>query len=101
MIKAGSLVVVKKSLTESVKNFSYLETILWLPVCDEQTLYTVRAIEQRKKGLGVLLEEGVIGFGLYSGIEIAINLRHVIEVQPPMQLTEVEECLKEKEFELV
>lgn len=87
-MRIGSLVVVKPIQVINLKHF-----VRWLPVMDERTVYTIRDIGPTWASL----EEGIIG---YLGTkEIVISQDHLIEIQPPMNLTEL---IKETEqLELV
>lgn len=75
----------------------------WVPVCDEKTIYTIRALVSRPERKGERLayfEEGVVGYTEY-GIEIGMGEKRLREVQPPMSSEEVEELAFSHEMVLV
>lgn len=84
-MKEGSLVVVKKFRTRP----EYNNNIVWLPIGDEQTIYTIRKIFKDEENTTLAsLEEGVIGY-IDDDKELGIPLRLLIEVQPPVDLTQI------------
>jgi len=94
-MQPGSLVVIKpirNDIPESAKPY-----VKWLPIDNEEEIYTVRGLSEGHGTQWVALEEGVIGH-FPNGEELEINILYVKEVQPPMDLTVV---LKQEEPELV
>lgn len=86
-MKKGSLVVVKKG-TINAASSNTLPYIKWLPIDDEETIYTIREIVVYKQETGALLEEGIIGYS-DNGKEMAIEISYLIEIQPPMEINEL------------
>lgn len=97
-MKAGSLVVVKKLNVPA----DWMQLVKWLPVDDEETVYTVREITEGVVDMGAetnaVLEEGTIGISPYDGREMGIKLPWLKEVQPPMSLDELMEEVNSKEL---
>lgn len=83
-MKPDSLVVV----LPFPKDPNIMQYVKWLPVEDEETIYTVRSIEEENGYERILFNEGVIGH-LPNEQEIGLYIKFVREVQPPMDLTEV------------
>lgn len=87
MIQQNSLVVCK----ECEPNPDFLKQIKWMPVCDENTIYTIREVVKswdpdiQGFTICVLFEEGVIGIE-QNGMEFAFPIAFCIEVQPPMDI---------------
>lgn len=80
-MKIGSLVVIK---TLPPVNESVRPHIKWMPVQDENTIYTVRSIDKDHAGTELaLLEEGVLAIEPLTGIEYGIRTEYLREVQPP------------------
>lgn len=80
-MKNGSLVVVlplRHCLNEDLKPL-----IKWLPIDDEKHEYVLKDVLKNPSDgdLCVRFEEGVIG--CYKGMELAIHISFVREVQPP------------------
>jgi hypothetical protein len=102
-MKVGSLVVVLQyppGVREGFNNIPHMK-IDWIPVDDESTVYTVRAFQDNNEQdvpQVVLLEEGVIGHNVYSGIELGMPPFGLKEIQPPMELDELMEEINKKEL---
>lgn len=90
-MKVGSLVVCIKTpiVPDEFKHF-----VKWLPVGDNETIYTIREIGEA----AAFLEEGVIGIDPDDGGECGIKLHLLREIQPPMSLEGLMEEVEE--FEL-
>ena len=97
-MKVGSLVVIKAHQM----NPWFVSRAQWLPVMDENTVYTIRKIGAC---IGnhqpiIMLEEGIIGYTIPTpgsiGLDLELGIDHsmVKEVQPPMEIT-IESLLKE------
>lgn len=80
-MKVGSLVVVKPFENMILGSFKGL--IKWLPIQDESTVYTIRELDpdQPHGIVGVMFEEGVIGFR--GKREISLDSDFVREIQTP------------------
>jgi hypothetical protein len=90
-MKVGSLVVCIEKLEAPPDVAPYVK---WVPIGDGETIYTVRAVDERVDMTWLLFEEGCIGM-MPDGIEIHAHLPAFKEIQPPMSLealmSEVEE----------
>lgn len=93
-MKVGSLVVIKRmffkpliGVGDNGKSFQ----IDWIPVDDEETIYTIRGLNS--SGVAVCFEEGTIGTWS-DGTEVFLDKVFVREVQPPMKIS-VEELIEE------
>lgn len=92
-MKVGSLVVIKPYQhlrdvkAERILNYK----ILWCPVGDEKTIYTIRSINSQGS---VALEEGIIGYNPNGG-EIYMRKDYVKEIQPPISSEEIAELVEE------
>lgn len=97
-MKEGSLVVVKKLPPISPVVKAWVE---WLPVDDENTIYTIRELLEENGIPLARLEEGVIGINPINSLELAIELYILKEVQPPEEVsisTLMEEVSKRELF---
>ena len=83
-MKAGSIVVILPFTVPT----EILHLVKWLPIRDEQTPYTVREIVEDNSGIGVRLEEGIIGYG---NAELVIDIKYVREVMPADMLEQLME----------
>ena len=84
-MQIGSLVVLKKCDIHPTT----LPYIQWLPVMDEETVYTVRNLNEK----AIIFEEGIIGINPFTDCEIGFPIEYAREVQPPQDVqTFVERC---------
>lgn len=92
-MKTGSLVVIKKG---SEPKDSLKGAIKWMPAADENTIYTIREIRPSsiEGWMTAVFEEGVIGYGPFTGWELGVGLPYLIEIQPPMEV-KIEELMSE------
>lgn len=97
-MKPGSLVVVKP--------FNTLEQVVpwvtWMPVNDEKTIYTIREIVDCHDGTGkqvtaATFEEGIMGYNPL-GVELALQIELLIEVQPPEEGENILEQVNEDQL---
>lgn len=89
-MKVGSIVVVKP-----IPIGWALPFVKWTPIQDEKTPYMVREVVNGELGIGIYLEEGVIGYGP-DDLELGIHVEYVREVLPPEDISElIEECISE------
>lgn len=85
-MKPGSLVVVRRTVRGTDK-------FIWHPIADEETIYTVREIIPKEEiTVGerrdmATFEEGEITCLNQPGIKYGIWLTHLIEIQPPMDVS--------------
>jgi hypothetical protein len=96
-MKVGSLVVVKPLPPLKGEEVQYIK---WIPVDDEETIYTVRGIRGDGDTSFIGLEEGVVGYAPY-GIELFISIVFFKEVQPPEEVAIselLEECFEREAF---
>jgi hypothetical protein len=97
-MKVGSLVVIKAHQM----NQWFITHAQWLPVMDENTVYTVRKIGAcvGTNQPIIMLEEGIIGYTVAMpfniGKDLELGIRHTMvkEVQPPMEIS-IESFLEE------
>ena len=82
MIQKGSIVAIKPLGISPAPLF-----VKWMPRDDEKTPYTVREVVDFEDGMGVLLEEGIIGFFI-DDLEIGISINYIIELLPPKDISE-------------
>lgn len=92
-MQVGSLVVIKKLPKGKTQ-----KGVVWLPIDDESTPYVIRNILQCNGGMGVYLEEGVLGY--FGELEIGLDIRYVREVQSPMEVS-AQQIVEESIYELV
>lgn len=88
MLQPGSLVVIKKNTVKQ----QYNSIVVWLPIMDEETPYTIRHIQPDPGDttqILVFLEEGVIGYVPNTKRELGMPIEMVIEIQPPMDISEL------------
>lgn len=89
----GSLVVVLL-LPEKVKAIYLAGGVRWLPVDDESTEYTIRSIGKSEQGKTcVVFEEQSMGVAP-DGLEFALEIKYVREVQAPFNFEEILECCR-------
>lgn len=89
-MEKGSLVVIlPMHLTFPVPLDTPLHKVDWVPEDNGETIYTIRDFTDG--GDTVLLEEHIIGYNKLTGQEIGVDLPHVIEIQKPLDLTEIYE----------
>lgn len=88
-MQVGSIVVVIPGKIPK----EFIPYVQWMPISDEKTPYMVRGFNKYISGdVGVLLEEGVIGYG-YDGVELGMAQEHLREILPPEDITDQVEDL--------
>lgn len=91
-MKVGSIVVVKSFAHNICEENRKITT--WMPVQDERTPYMIRdIIKDVNNHTCIRFEEGIIGYHS-NGLEIALKIDYVREVDPPESLTEIIKALE-------
>lgn len=74
-------------------NITKEHLIKWLPIDNEQVIYTVREVRPGTADIGILFEEGVIGHCRTNGKELSLTVKVVREIQSPDDIAEVRQLV--------